>query len=324
MSKGIGVTGGLLLLLLLLLVQAACAGGGPRGSPATQSPPSSAAIDQFRLASYKRIDPNADPKGGAPVYIVDQDVILLAHTRGISRVDVILATGGAAPAVAANSAAPDAQGFVEVQMHLPERGKVYYFEAHGVIDEGIPLQLGEGVGDPWERLVVAGPVRVMAESQPTSAEQRCRAGDLDGHAEVSPTGLGVLVGSIELVSHASTPCSLEGYPAVQMQGANGPLTWLSVTRVPASDSDEREVVIQPSGVAYLPYEFTEWCLRDVKALPLSFILGLPGDEEDLAVPVVGALNDRLVESQCPGAEGISSTLHIGAMTSVAPFPSQAP
>jgi hypothetical protein len=322
MTKGMAVPGGLLLPLLLVL--AACADGGPGGLPATPSPVASAVIDQFEPASYKRIDPNADPKGGAPVYIVDQDVVLRAHTRGITRVDIFLAIGGAVPAVATDSAVPDDEGYVEVTMHLPETGKVYYFEAHGVIAEGVPPQPSEGVGNPGERLVVADPLRVMAENQPTSAAQRCKAEDLAGRAEMAPTGQGVLVGSIELVSRASTPCALQGYPAVQLQGTNGPLTWLTVTRIPTSDDEEREVVIQPNGVAFLPFSFTEWCLRDAKALPLSFVVWLPGEGAKLTVPIVGALNDMLAGCECRGVDGTPSTLHIGAITSVAPFPSEPP
>lgn len=67
----------------------------------------------FELASYPRIEDHVDPKGGGPVYIVDQNLTVRSQARGIKRLDVLLALN-AHGTVASVAGVPDADGSVEV------------------------------------------------------------------------------------------------------------------------------------------------------------------------------------------------------------------
>jgi len=127
-------------------------------------PASQPLIDRFDLAVYLRIDPNADPKGGQPVYVVAGKLInVRAHVRSITRLEVVLSYG-ARDSVDTVSAVPDEDGYVEVVLHLPEAGVVYSVQAYGVLAEGVPSQPGEGVRGSNERVLPAGPIRVMTEA----------------------------------------------------------------------------------------------------------------------------------------------------------------
>jgi hypothetical protein len=147
-----------------LLGVVAC--GETQAPSAPAQSPMSPLIDLFELDSYERIDPDADPKGGPPVYITAQDIVVRATVRQVRRVDFVLYIGNAAPEVDFVSVVPDATGNVEARLHLPETGIPYAVEARGVLEEGVPPQHEEGVGDSDERLITVGWLKVMAERLP--------------------------------------------------------------------------------------------------------------------------------------------------------------
>jgi hypothetical protein len=101
-------------------------------TPTTTPEPTEAAVGQLTLASYRRVDPNADPKGGGLVYIVDQDVTVRTEARGIKRLDVLLARSARDTAARA-SVVPDSSGEVSMRLHLPRVGEIYVVQATGVL-----------------------------------------------------------------------------------------------------------------------------------------------------------------------------------------------
>jgi len=150
---GLGLAG----LVVLTLVLASCGGG----SGAPEAVGASPKVERFELASYKRVDPDVDPKGGLPVYIVERDIVVQAKMREIKRLDVILSVG-ASDRVAFVSVTPDADGNVDAKLRLPEGGAVYVLQGAAILaDQQAPRERYGTFGN--ELAISAGPLRVMAE-----------------------------------------------------------------------------------------------------------------------------------------------------------------
>lgn len=120
-------------------------------------------VGQLTLGSYRRIDSSIDPKGGSPVYIVDQDTIVLTQVRGIKQLDVAV-TLTSRDTAAKVSGLPDASGEVRMHLHLPRVGEIYIVQAAGVLAD---QQRNQGCAITNERneciLPAQSALRVKAE-----------------------------------------------------------------------------------------------------------------------------------------------------------------
>ena len=147
---------GVMIALGFLAIPVRC---GSDADPEVRSvdPPS---IEQLRLAQYRWIDPDGDPKGGDPVHIVDRDIVVEGTTRAMSKVYVYLNRSGTSTAASAE-ARPDDDGNIRVVLHLPEANVPYFVAGYGV--PIVPPTPGEG--NSWnskgELVIYAGSFRVM-------------------------------------------------------------------------------------------------------------------------------------------------------------------
>lgn len=143
------------------LTASACRGGAAAPTPSAEIM-GKPYVGNLRLASYRRIDDHADPKGGTPVYIVDRDVEVRASVQGISRLDVSLALSARDTGIVA-SGVPSATGEVVVQLHLPEAGVPYVVRGLAVLTDERPGQPGTVVNHQNEAVIPTNAFRVMVE-----------------------------------------------------------------------------------------------------------------------------------------------------------------
>ena len=120
-------------------------------------PPS---IEQLRLAQYRWIDPDADPKGGDPVHIVDRDIVVEGTTRGMSKVYVYLNRSATSTAASAETR-PDDDGNIRVDLHLPETNVIYFVSGSGVPTTSISPGPGNYENRQGEQIIPASGFRVM-------------------------------------------------------------------------------------------------------------------------------------------------------------------
>lgn len=138
----------------------------PTGLAAPAVPPPGGgipAVGFFGLTDYLRLERNADPKGGTPVYVVaNQDVVVRASLTNTKRLDVQLTVGGATT-ISSVSQEPDPHGRVDVALHLPRVATIYVVEAQAVaIDQ--TLIAGDLGNTRGERVQPAGSFRVLAQA----------------------------------------------------------------------------------------------------------------------------------------------------------------
>ena len=88
-----------------------------------------AVLQPLAPASYQRLSAHTDPRGGSPVYITGQDLVVRARVQGVQRVVVYL-TGGGTLDFAQASGTPDAMGRVVIPLHLPYAGGIYVIQAY--------------------------------------------------------------------------------------------------------------------------------------------------------------------------------------------------
>lgn len=144
---------------LLALFTVGCGGGSGR-SPTMQV----STIDSFALTSYRAIDPTADPKGGGPVYVVDSDITVRAHTTGIDRVDVHAYRFAIDPDVVEESATPDEDGWVTLSLRLPEPNTVYVVDSAGILTDQ-SLESVSLTNESLEKEITGGAFRVIGRSR---------------------------------------------------------------------------------------------------------------------------------------------------------------
>ena len=127
--------------------------------PASAPTPASAgSVDTFVLLSFQRIDANADPKGGGPLYIVNRDISIRIHSSAVKRIEIVAGIGSQDVAASA-TVFPDADGYATATLTLPEADVPYVVQGYGV-------SVDQSIGDMVygnERAVSAGALRVMAE-----------------------------------------------------------------------------------------------------------------------------------------------------------------
>ncbi|HSP56579.1 MAG TPA: hypothetical protein VLS25_13440 [Dehalococcoidia bacterium] len=127
------------------------------GAAAT-TPASAGAVDTFVLLSFRRVDPDADPKGDGPVYIVNRELSIRTHSSSVKRIEVVAGIGSQDVAASA-TVFPDAAGYATATLTLPKAGIPYVVQGYGI---SVDQSAGDMVyGD--ERAVPAAPLRVMAE-----------------------------------------------------------------------------------------------------------------------------------------------------------------
>jgi Tol biopolymer transport system component len=158
--------------------------GPPAGRPAAPLPPGSAAspepgtpsavpaVGPFEPASFRRLARPDDlthevkRRGSTqPVYVVDPEVVVRVPVRGVERLDVAV-TLSARDTVSVASGRPDADGIVELRLHLPEAGVVYVVQGLAVLDGQGPPRAGGAVNGRGERVLPAGAFLAMAEPAP--------------------------------------------------------------------------------------------------------------------------------------------------------------
>jgi hypothetical protein len=157
--------GGALAAGIASLAMAAGLGSSVSFVARAAPPEATASVEQFGLASYRRVDAQADAKGGTPVYIVNPEIVVRATVRHAQRLDVHL-TRSARETVASASGVPDASGAVEVHLHLPAAGTIYGVQGSAVASDQRPLGLGELGNERGERVRPTGVFRVMTEATP--------------------------------------------------------------------------------------------------------------------------------------------------------------
>lgn len=82
-----------------------------------------AVVQPLTPVSYQRLDAHADPRGGTPVYLTGQDLVVTARVQAVYRV-VVLITGGGTLDYARTSGRPNATGRVTTPLHLPYGGEI--------------------------------------------------------------------------------------------------------------------------------------------------------------------------------------------------------
>lgn len=87
------------------------------------------------------MDPNADPRGGTPVCIVDApDIEVTSETRGVVRVRIAV-TLGAQVTFSTVTAMPDLMGQAMVGLHLPQANIAYVIQGNATpADPNLPSQ----------------------------------------------------------------------------------------------------------------------------------------------------------------------------------------
>ena len=144
-----------------------------RGDATSPSTAGRSAVLDLSLAEFLSIDPDYDPKGGDPVFVVeDRQLQLRARVRGIEALIVQVTLSGTTT-LATYTDQPDANGDIHLSVSLPvtrQAGEVYILQALGVValapdQEWDGLWLGDPTGDL--PVVPGGSLRVAVRtSQP--------------------------------------------------------------------------------------------------------------------------------------------------------------
>ena len=124
-----------------------------------------AVIAGFRLATPARTDPQADPKGGTPVSVVEgQELVVEAHVERVKDFLVWVYECGTCPAKTFSSK-PGDDGSVRVAARLPEPNKIYVVTGVGFVEDRLILGWKGGYFD--ERPAIKSPesLRVMATGE---------------------------------------------------------------------------------------------------------------------------------------------------------------
>ncbi|HLF72232.1 MAG TPA: hypothetical protein VI759_08795 [Dehalococcoidia bacterium] len=115
------------------------------------------AVLDVELLTYDHVDPNYDPRGGGPVYIVPADIVVRFRTTGVEEV-LLDVTLSATTTLLSVSGRPDANGNVEIPLHLPpSTGAIFVLQGQGVVAQALARDWRGAVRGPTNIPVVPFP-----------------------------------------------------------------------------------------------------------------------------------------------------------------------
>jgi hypothetical protein len=142
-------------LLVLLFALGYFGLGFDRSDAASPPKAGRSAVLDLSLVEFPSIDPDYDPKGGAPVFVVEDKVLRLrAKVRGIESLIVDVTLSGSTT-LATYTGRPAANGNLHLTVSLPSTRharEVYVLQAYGVVQlergqEWHGLWRGDPAGD---------------------------------------------------------------------------------------------------------------------------------------------------------------------------------